>query len=67
MSIHIEEGKTLGMWSVTLPKDFQYDENHVGGDWLCHLGYEEKDGERITVGLDTTQRTQQVIHSKIKI
>lgn len=49
MSIVLKEGDSLGIWYLSLPKDFVYDDNHVGGDWVCHLGYEELNGKRTMV------------------
>lgn len=49
MAIEIKEGDTLGIWYLALPEDFVYDDTHVGGDWLCHLGYEEINGKRTIV------------------
>lgn len=46
MSILLEKGKTVAIWYLNLPKDFKYDETHVGGDYLCALFYEEKEGKR---------------------
>jgi hypothetical protein len=47
MSIMLEQGKSLGLWSFALPKGWKYDETHIGGDYLSHLGYDEFNGEKV--------------------
>jgi hypothetical protein len=42
MSIVLEEGKSMAIWLAALPNDFKYDKDHVGGDVLFHLGYEDE-------------------------
>ena len=40
MSIELKEGDSVGLWFLSLSDK---------SDWLCHLGYEEREGKRVLI------------------